>query len=198
LRALWDIDLAFADVVSTTVTVQLGAIRLAWWRERLEDLDKGIGPPAEPRLEAVAATLIPAGVSGAELARLEFCWLALLSPFPWDDLVADAVAERGKVLFGIGARLLGREASEGVPFGIAWSLMDTARLCSDQRSRILLQARAKAAIAQLPQRRTPTELLPLTMFVVRRAYELLHGDRYGWHRVLWGLQSMISGRIPRS
>ena len=39
--ALWDLDLAFASVVSTTSEPQVGAIRLAWWRERLEELDQG-------------------------------------------------------------------------------------------------------------------------------------------------------------
>ena len=196
MRALWTIDLAFADVVSTTLTVQLGAIRLAWWRERLEELDTGVAPPAEPRLQSVAARLTRAGVSGAELSRLEYCWLALLSPFPWDDLVADAVAQRGRILFGIGARLLGREAAEGEPFGVVWSLADVATRSSDPESRTLLRDRAKVAIADLPQ--TPKGLLPLTMFVIRRAYELEHGDRYGWHRLLWAVRSITLGKIPRS
>jgi len=196
MRALWNIDLALGDVVSTTLTVQLGAIRLAWWRDRLAELDMGVAPPAEPRLQAIAATLIPAGVSGAEMSRLEYCWLALLNPFPWDDLVADAVALRGKILFGIGARLLGREPAEGEPFGVVWSLADVAARCSDPQSRKLLRDRATAAITELPQ--NPKGLLPLTMFVFRRAYELEHGDRYGWHRLLWAVRSLVSGRVPRS
>jgi len=197
LRALWDIDLAFADVVSTTLTVQLGAIRLAWWRERLEELDKGTEPPPERRLQAVAADLIPEGVSGTELAQLEYCWLALLNPFPWDDLVADAIALRGAILFGIGARLLGRAGAEGEPFGVVWSLADVARHCSDPPSRAFLIERAKSAIAKLPQRRIPIELQPLTMIVARRAYDLLHGDRGGWHRLLTWLRYSISGRMPQ-
>ena len=197
LRALWDIDLAFADVVSTTLTVQLGAIRLAWWRERLEELDKGTEPPPERRLQAVAADLLPEGVSGTELAQLEYCWLALLNPFPWDDLVADAIALRGAILFGIGARLLGRAGAEGEPFGVVWSLADVARHCSDPPSRAFLIERAKSAIAKLPQRRIPIELQPLTMIVARRAYDLLHGDRGGWHRLLTWLRYSISGRMPQ-
>jgi phytoene synthase len=195
---LWDIDLAFADVVSTTLTVQLGAIRLAWWRERLEELDRGIEPPAEPRLQAVAATLIPVGVSGAELSRLEYCWLALLTPFPWDEVVADAVAERGAILFGIGAKLLGGEPAEGEPFGVVWSLADVARHCSDTQSRAVLLDRAKSAIAALPQRDEPTELSPLTMIAVRRAYDLVYGDRRGWHRWLAALRYVIFRKMPGS
>jgi len=193
---LWDIDLAFADVVSSTLTVQLGAIRLAWWRERIEELDGSIACPAEPRLQAVAASLIPAGVSGAELSRLEYCWLALLTPFPWDQVVADAVAQRGAILFGIGARLLGREAAEGEPFGVVWSLADVARHCSDGQSRAFLIDRARAAIANLPQQGGVKELYPLTMITLRRAYDLLNGDRRGWYRLLAALRYVVFGKMP--
>jgi phytoene synthase len=195
---LWEIDLAFAHVVATTMTIQLGTIRLAWWRERLEELDKGIGPPAEPRLQNVAATLIPARISGTELSRLEDCWLALLSPFPWGDAQAQALAKRGEILFGIGARLLGREAAEGEPFGAVWSLIDGARHCSDRQSRRFLFDRARSAIAGLPRQRVPAELLPLTMITLRRAYDLLHGDRRGWHRMVAGIRYFNFGIMPRS
>ena len=197
MLALWNLDLALADVVSTTLTLQLGEIRLAWWRERLEDLDSGIAPPAEPRLQAVAATLIPLGVTGAELSRLEFCWLALLTPFPWDDFVADALAQRGKILFGIGARLLGREAREAEALGAIWSLADGARHCSDARSSAFLRDRAKSAIAELPARRMPDELNPLTMFAFRRAYEVLHGDRSRWRGLFAALRYFTFGTLPR-
>ena len=175
--------------------MQLGAIRLAWWRERLEELDKGIGPPAEPRLQAVSATLIPAGITGAELSRLEDCWLTLLNPFPWGDQEADAIAKRGAVLFGIGARLLGREAAEGEPFGQVWSLADAAQHVTDAQSRAVLCDRAKSGIATLP-RRTPSDLTPLTMIVVRETYDLLNGDRRGWHRYLAALRYIVLGRMP--
>jgi len=198
LRALWGIDLAFADVVSTTLTPQLGEIRLAWWRDRLEDLDRGISPPAEPRLQSVAVNLIPAGVRGEELARLEYCWLALLSPFPWDDVVADAVTERGRILFGIGARLIGCEAIEGEPLGAVWSLADVARRCSDPESRAFLCHRAKSAIRALHHKPVPAALGPLKMIAARRMYDLLHGDRSKWHRLLWAMRFSVSGRFPQS
>jgi 15-cis-phytoene synthase len=185
-------------VVSTTLTPQLGEIRLAWWRERLEDLDKGIGPPAEPRLQAVAATLIPAGVTGAELSRLEDRWLTLLSPFPWDDAQADAVSQRGAILFGIGARLLGGEAGEGEPLGAVWSLAEAAQHVSDAQSRALLRRHAQSAIATLPQRPIPDSLQPLKMIAARRTYDLLHGDGSRWHRLLWAIRAAFSRKFPQS
>jgi phytoene synthase len=80
----------------------LAAIKLAWWRERLEELDQGI-VPAEPRLRAAADHLLSRGIKGSELAQLELGWAALLQEQP--DL--DVALERGQVLFALAARLLG-------------------------------------------------------------------------------------------
>ena len=83
--ALWNLDLAFADVVATSSDAHLGAIRLAWWRERLEQLDEGKASAGEPRLpcgrEPVAR---PRCVSGNELSQLEDAWLPILEPFSLD------------------------------------------------------------------------------------------------------------------
>lgn len=197
LRTLWDIDLAFANIHSTNITPRLGEIRLAWWRERLEELDRGVEPPAEPRLQAVAEYLIPAGITGFDLSRLEDPWLVLLNPYPWGEAEADALAERGAILFELSARLLDQEAAESRPLGVAWSLADAARRVTDPLSRATLQDRAKSAIAALPQRRMSSELAPLIMITFRRVYDLLYGDRPGWHRVLAALRYLFSGRMPR-
>lgn len=165
---------------------ELGAIRLAWWRERLDELDQGVAPPAEPRLQAVAAHLIPAGVKGAELSRLEDCWLQLLTPYPWGDPEVDAVANRGSILFAIAARLLGGEPAEAEPFGALWSLADAASGVSDEQSRVVLRARAQSALAELPRER-PAKLLPLTMIATRRSYDLFHGHHGPWHRLMFVL-----------
>ena len=60
IAALWDIDLALADAVATSTEPALGAIRLAWWREQLEELDRG-GVPGGASAEAVAEHLLPPG-----------------------------------------------------------------------------------------------------------------------------------------
>ena len=60
-EALFQIDAAMGDVVARATQPALGAVKLAWWRERLEELDQGM-VPAEPRLRAVAEQLLPRGV----------------------------------------------------------------------------------------------------------------------------------------
>jgi len=198
MRALWEIELAFANVVSTTLTPALGEIRLAWWREQLEQLDRSVAPPAEPRLRAVAAHLIPVGVSGAELSALEDCWLALLAPFPWGAAQADAVAERGRVLFGFSARLLGRKARDGAAMGAIWSLAEAAQFVGDELSREYLSARARLAIRTTARQAVPVELAPLRIIAARRSYDLLHADRSAWHRLLFGLRIVFSRTFPTS
>ncbi len=100
--ALFDIDDALAKVVASSTQPALGAIRLAWWREALERLDAS-PPPPEPHLLAVAAHLLPRGVTGARLAGLEDGWAALLD----EELDVERIAVRGERLFDIAAALLG-------------------------------------------------------------------------------------------
>ena len=100
--ALFAIDEALADVVAGSTQPALGAIKLAWWRERLEGLDQG-KVPAEPRLQAAASELLPRNIRGEDLAMLEQGWAALLQEKP--DV--DAIGEGGGRLFGIAGRLLG-------------------------------------------------------------------------------------------
>lgn len=99
---LFGIDDAMAEVVATSTQPALGSIRLAWWREALERLDTS-PPPPEPRLQAVAAELLPHGLMSAELAGLEDGWAALLDEQP--DV--ERIGTRGARLFAIAAQLLG-------------------------------------------------------------------------------------------
>ena len=102
-----NINDAMADVVTQSTQPALGAIKLAWWRERLEELDAG-KVPAEPRLKAAAAELLPRGISGADLAQLETGWAALLQ----EQVEPDATLSSGETLFRLAARLLGDGAPQ--------------------------------------------------------------------------------------
>jgi len=99
--ALLDIDDAMGDVVMRASQPALAAIKLAWWRERLEELDNG-KVPAEPRLVAAAHELLPRGVSGADLAKLEAGWAAILQEVP----DREGALERGNKLFALASMLL--------------------------------------------------------------------------------------------
>src|SRR5207248_10486220 len=92
----------------------------------------------EPRLSAIARQLLGRGITGAELSRLEDAWLRLLEPFPWGDEAAEGLRLRGRILFGIGARLLGGEPQHAEAAGALWSVVDGAIHCSDQPSREFL------------------------------------------------------------
>jgi phytoene synthase len=163
---LWNLDLALADVVATSTDLRLGAIRLAWWRERLEELDTGTPPPGEPRLSAIARQLLSRGVSGAELSKLELAWLPLLEPFPWGEEQADGMAFRGELLFGIGARLLGGRSEDAQAAGALWSLIDGANHCSNAESRAFLLSQAQSV--ELPTK-MPRRVRPLTVLAALAA-----------------------------
>jgi phytoene synthase len=193
---LWNLDLALADVVSSTSDPALGAIRLAWWRERLEELDEGAPPPAEPRLRATARQLIGRGVAGKELSRLEDGWLPLLQPFPWGEEVADGLRLRGRVLFAVGAKLLGAAPQEAEQAGALWSLADGANHCSDPPSRKFLMAKAQELLPHMP-RKTVRELRPLTVLAALGAVDAVRAGS-GLARLSAALRHRLLGTLPRS
>lgn len=162
IKALFRIDAAMADVIRTSSQPMLGAIRLAWWRERLEGLDSG-EVPAEPRLQAVAAELLPRGIRGAEVAALEAGWLRLFDDFPWGLGVAEAIGLRGRDLFGLAASVLAERTPEIEAGGSAWALADAARNCSDGPSRALLMSQAHRRTRDLRGVRFPAALRALSM-----------------------------------
>ena len=116
LIALMALDLELAQLVVTTTEPMLGEIRLAWWRERLEELDAG-KVPAQPLLAALKAHVLPA-VRGAELAGLEDRWIDMLG----HDGVTQAHVAGGGTLFALAARLLGGDVAEADALGRAWVL----------------------------------------------------------------------------
>ena len=148
VTSLFDLDAAMGEVVRTTSEPMVGQIRLAWWRERLEELDRGI-VPAEPHLQAAADIVVQGKVTGAELGALADRWVALLEPFPWDEDVAEAISERGRGLFGMGARIAGAAEAEAQAAGGVWALVDVARHCTDPQSREQLVTAARNLASSL-------------------------------------------------
>lgn len=132
---MFEIDDAMGDVVARSTQPALAAIKLAWWRERLEELDEG-KIPAEPRLEAAARELLPRGIRGADLARIERCWAHLLEAAP-DIWMAE---DRGEELFKCGGRLLGEAHDLLLPAGRMFAGVDYARrnLRTIERSKVVM------------------------------------------------------------
>lgn len=189
------------DVVRTTREPMLGPIRLAWWRERLEELDQGVHAPPEPRLRAVERELLPRGVSGHDLARLEQGWLRLFDPFPWTIETSEAIWLRGNLLFGLGARVLGQAGEPVQAAGGLWALVDSARHCSDAESRRMLMEQARSFAKRLGGTRFAAHLRPLSMLAALAVRDCRHGElfeREGTpsHAVAM-LRHRLGGRIAR-
>jgi phytoene synthase len=162
VEALWRLDATLAAVLTAGRDPLISQIKLAWWRDALEQLDSAL-PPAEPALEAVVAHVLPLGVTGAELSAMETGWTILLTPDPLTPEELDRFAwARGGLLFRYTARLLGGEAGQVEAGGEAWSLIDLARHSGSE-------ADAEAAVAAAAERRWgrwPSALRPLGMLAV--------------------------------
>lgn len=124
LAALLALDDRFAGIVARAREPAIGQMRLVWWFEALEALDVA-PPPAEPLLRALAAEVLPAGITGAELAVMVDGWERLLGA---EALDPDAFArERGGRLFALAARLLGGSDRRVEALGEGWALADLAK-----------------------------------------------------------------------
>jgi 15-cis-phytoene synthase len=201
ISALFGIDAAMGEVVRTTREPMLGPIRLAWWRERLEELEASGASPAEPRLQAVARELLPRGVEGRDLAGLEGGWLRLFDPFPWTAEVGEAIWIRGNLLFGTAARLLAGPDERVQAGGGLWALVDAARHCSDAPSRAMLLGQARAVARGLGGARIAAPLRPLSMLAALGIRDCRGGEPFEPEgtpaRALAMLRHRLSGRLPR-
>ena len=167
-EALFQVDAAMGDVVARATQPALGAVKLAWWRERLEELDKG-KVPAEPRLAAAARDLLPKGISGADLSRLETGWATLFDQAPDPGLMA----ERGAVLFDLGGRLLGKPDEKLADAGALYSLVAVGR-----RGLPELLGNARLYSERLARHRFSRRLRPLTALARLAARDLKQGEPF--------------------
>ena len=162
VEALWQLDSALGAVVSAGREPLISKIKLAWWRDSLEKLDRE-RPPAEPALQAAAQHILPAGVTGAELSQMEAAWTALLTPEPLSASDLETYASRGSLLFAFSARLLGDAANpEITTAGEAWALADLARHSANAADSEAALTAARARLSE-PPHRWPARLRPLGM-----------------------------------
>jgi 15-cis-phytoene synthase len=165
VAALWALDAALGRAVAGGREPMIGAIKLAWWREALERLDR-VAPPAEPVLQALADHALPLGLTGAELAGMAEGWAVLLSPEPLEEAeLAGYAAARGGRLFLLSARLLGLQQADPAigQAGEGWALVDLARRTAGAAE---AQAALAAARTRLGPERWPSRSRPLGMLAV--------------------------------
>jgi phytoene synthase len=157
--ALWRLDAALGQALAGGREPMIARIKLAWWREALERLDREPAP-AEPVLMEVARDLLPA-ITGAELARMEEGWSVLPSAetLGAEELAAYA-AGRGGRLFALTARLLGSGLPGLEEAGEAWALVDLARHCATAEDADVALAAARERSLPRPW---PSPLRPLGM-----------------------------------
>ncbi len=141
LEALFALDATLAAIVRTTREPIVGQMRLTWWYETLGKLDSA-PPPAEPVLQALFASVIPAGVSGSELALMTEGWEALLA----SDLDAAAIdrfgIDRGGRLFSAAAAVLNVQDPRIARAGQGWALADLSDRLTDTAARELARSSA--------------------------------------------------------
>ena len=179
--ALFAIDDAMGDVVAKATEPALAAIKLAWWRERLQELDDG-KVPAEPRLQAAADDLLPRGVTGAMLAELEDGWAELLSEQPDPERALG----RGAVLFGLGAKLLGVDSSALSGAGHVFAAGDL------QRRRLSVQG--STVVTEFPP--FPRRLRPITALAALAKRDLARSEPEATPGRAWTLlRHRLTGRL---
>ncbi|WP_245646559.1 hypothetical protein [Sphingomonas soli] len=142
LASLLALDDALAKLLRTTSEPALGQMRLAWWRESLERLDTAPAP-AEPVLRAVAAEVLPLGVTGASLVPVVHGWEVLVEE---EHLDADALRRFGEGrghLFHAAGKALGSVDDPLAQAGRGWALADLAGNLSAPAE--AAEARAQAA-----------------------------------------------------
>jgi phytoene synthase len=151
LEALLALDDALAKLLRSTREPALGQMRLAWWREALEKLDRAPAP-AEPVLKALEAEVLRHGVTGTSLVPIVHGWEVLIEE---EELGPDAMRRfaegRGQLFIAAGA-LLGSKGDPLVSAGQGWALADLAgnlqaeeeRAIARDLARPLLDAAARA------------------------------------------------------
>ncbi|USI73026.1 squalene/phytoene synthase family protein [Sphingomonas morindae] len=185
LETLFALDVRFGSLVARATEPTIGLMRLVWWRDALEALDRA-PPPAEPLLQACAA-LAARGVSGAALAALTTGWEVLLDdPALSDESLASHGTARGSALFALAGQLLGAQDPRLAGAGAGWALADLARHSRDPDRAARAWDAAARALARTGGR-WPARLRPLGLLAAAARHATTHkeaGPRAAMARLL--------------
>jgi phytoene synthase len=165
LTALFALDERMGSIVATTTEPMIGLMRLAWWREALEKLDRDPAP-AEPLLRDIATHILPHGVLGATLGAIEDGWATLLDEEGDARTVARHGRERGGWLFVVAATILDAQDERLRAAGEGWALADLAHRHSSAEVRALALERARDNFATIPGHRWARNARPLAMLAM--------------------------------
>lgn len=168
VEALWRLDAALGAVLAGGRDRLISQIKLVWWRDSLEKLDRERAP-GEPVLQAVATQLLTAGISGAELAGMETPWSVLLDEHALEPAQLEAYAARGRQLFRLSARLMSPASDFPTEeAGALWALADLARHSGEPDA----TAAREAARGHRLDQRWPSALRPLGMLACLAARDM--------------------------
>lgn len=181
VTALWLLDEVLGAIVAVAQQPLVGQMRLTWWYDALCALDDGVAA-RQPVLQWIAAHIVPAGISGRELAGLVDGWEALLEPGSLDESALRRYAEqRGGLLFALVARVLAESAAPAQvqAAGAGWALVDLACHSRDIEAGARAVALATPCLAQDVAGRWPAVLRPLGMMAALARHDAAHGR---WRR----------------
>lgn len=142
-------------------------MRLVWWRDALDRLDQADAPvPAEPLLAEIASVLLPAGLAGRSLAKIEDGWAALLDEEePGEAQIVAHGEGRGSPLFALSAALLGHMPEDIALAGEGWALTELGHRLSNPETRRHARSLAADRLAGVDIARWPAALRPLGLLV---------------------------------
>ncbi|MDE2405510.1 MAG: hypothetical protein KGM17_12660 [Sphingomonadales bacterium] len=183
-RALFALDARCAGFVRARREPMLAQIRLAWWRERLQE-----GPANWPRGEPLLAELAAWGAALPVLAGLVDGWEALLAEGPLPPAAMTDFADGRAAAVDALARHLDSSAAAAGAAARLWALADLAAHLADPEERAAATAQARAAAA--PATRLPRALRPLAVLATLARAEL--AGRSPARRALAAIRVGIAG-----
>ncbi len=158
LSTLFAFDARMAQIVRSARDPVLGQLRLAWWRNQLEQDQQG---PTDPLISDILAL----GGDVSHWSSMVSGWECLLDDMPLSqDVLLRYASGRGGSLFEIAYEEAGLcDNADFMRVGQGWALADFAFRCSDQRTAecALLLSR-KSFVALRTVKRVP-RLRPLVV-----------------------------------
>lgn len=181
LAALFALDITLGGIVASTKEMMIGAMRLAWWREAIEQLGKGERAPDEPVLQALFEHGYgQSAAKAADLSLMTDGWLSLLEVEEQDDYSLTGYARhRGGRLFTQAGQLMSEQSSNKEILqlhGEGWALADFARRTGSPSGKQLALKLAEKAFSKLENEpRLSRHMRPLIILSTMARHDVKKG-----------------------